>query len=292
MPRRPSVCPWRRTGKVTVEAEHDRAMIPPIEDIPSKDLQRIRGIFFDIDDTFSLHGKIPASAYSSLWRLKNAGFMVIPITGRPAGWCDHIARMWPVDGIVGENGAFYFTVDEKKGAFIKRFVDPPVSREIKRKKLEIIRDEVLTAVTGTALASDQNYREADLAIDFCEDVPRLSWDDVDRICDIFRKHGATCKVSSIHVNGWFGDYSKLQMTRQIAKDLWDVDLDKDKDRYMYFGDSPNDEPMFQFFPVSVGVRNVMAFADRMKHLPAYVTRAEGGEGFSEAVDKVLTRLGL
>ena len=275
-----------------MEAETDRTVVPPLEDIPLEDLKRIRGIFFDIDDTFSLHGKIPASAYSSLWRLKNAGFSAVPITGRPAGWCDHIARMWPVEGVVGENGAFYFRVDEDKGDFIKRFVDDAVTREEKRKRLETIRNEILDTVPGAALASDQNYREADLAIDFCEDVPRLSWDEVDRICDIFKKHGATCKVSSIHVNGWFGDYSKLQMTRQIAWDLWNVDLDRNKDRYIYFGDSPNDEPMFQYFPVSVGVRNVLDFADRMNHLPAYVTSAEGGEGFSEAVDLFLRRLGL
>jgi HAD superfamily hydrolase (TIGR01484 family) len=259
-------------------------MIPPFETVPTEVIRHVKGVFFDIDDTFSLSGKIPPSAYSALWRLKHQGLSVVPITGRPAGWCDHIARMWPVDAVVGENGAFYFRVDEKKGDFIKCFVDDDVVRCEKRNKLKIIAEEVLRTVNGTALASDQNYREADLAIDFCEDVPRLPWKDVDRICDIFKKHGATCKVSSIHVNGWFGDYSKLEMTKKLARDLWDMDLDSEKKRFVYFGDSPNDEPMFHYFPVSVGVHNVLSFIDRMTWLPAYVTRGEGGEGFSEAVD--------
>ncbi len=259
----------------------------PLENLPTEDLKDIKGVFFDIDDTFSLHGKIPASAYTALWNLKQSGLHVVPITGRPAGWCDHIARMWPVDAVVGENGAFYFRVDEKSQTFIKRYVDDDPTRLQKRERLKIIAAEVLGSVRGTALASDQNYREADLAIDFCEDVPRLSWDDVDRICAVFKKHGATCKVSSIHVNGWFGDYSKLQMTKQLARELWAMDLDKEKNRFIYLGDSPNDEPMFEFFPLSVGVRNVLSFLDRMTFHPAFITEGEGGEGFAEAAGLIL-----
>lgn len=262
-------------------------MIPPITTFPAEAISKLAGVFFDIDDTFSSSGKILSKAYTALWQLKDAGFKVVPITGRPAGWCDHIARMWPVDAVVGENGAFYFRVDEVKGRFIKRFVDDETIRSDKRKRLEAIRDDVLKAVPGCALASDQNYREADLAIDFCEDVPRLSWEAVDRICDVFQKHGATHKVSSIHVNGWFGDYSKLEMTRTLARELWDMDLDRDKQRFVYLGDSPNDEPMFRFFPHAIGVNNVLNFTDRMTHLPAYVTKHEGGEGFAEAVGHIL-----
>ena len=262
-------------------------MIPSISSFSSDQTRQLKGVFFDIDDTFSLSGKIRASAYSALWRLKESGYKLVPITGRPAGWCDHIARMWPVDGVVGENGAFYFRVDETKRKFIKRFIDDDCIRAEKRQKLEAIRDEVLETVKGTALASDQFYREADLAIDFCEDVPRLDWSSIDKICAIFKKHGATYKVSSIHVNGWFGEYSKLQMTRQLAQELWGIDLDLEKNRFVYFGDSPNDEPMFHYFPLSVGVKNVLEFTHKMTWLPAFVTNGEGGEGFAEAVDHIL-----
>ncbi|MBU1171599.1 MAG: HAD-IIB family hydrolase [Proteobacteria bacterium] len=266
-------------------------MIPSISCISSDQIRHITGVFFDIDDTFSSSGKILPSAYTALWQLKHAGLKVVPITGRPAGWCDHIARMWPVDAVVGENGAFYFRVDEQKGRFVKRFVDDDITRIEKRKRLIDIGAEVLNNVPGTALASDQNYREADLAIDFCEDVPRLGWDDIDRICAIFGKYGATYKVSSIHVNGWFGDYSKLDMTRVLAHELWNMELEKEKDRFVYFGDSPNDEPMFRFFPFSIGVKNVLNFTDRMRFLPAFVTTYEGGEGFAEAVRMILEKRG-
>jgi len=260
-------------------------MIASIETLSAGNLS---GVFFDIDGTFTARGKIHAEAFSALWAMRQAGLRVVPITGRPAGWCDHIARMWPVDGVVGENGAFYFWYDAGEGRLQKRFLDTDEERRAKGWRLMSVRDEILSSVQGTAVASDQAYRETDLAIDYCEDVDPLGVDDVERICSIFKKHGAVCKVSSIHVNGWFGEYDKLKMTKIFAKERWGIDLDDVKDRYLFCGDSPNDEPMFRYFPISVGVRNVLAFADRMQCLPAYVTRGEEGDGFAEMVD-IITR---
>jgi len=142
-------------------------VIPSIESFNPETVKNLIGFFFDIDDTFTTGGKIPAVAFEALWKLKNCGIKVVPITGRPAGWCDHIARMWPVDGVVGENGALYFWMDDKEKKLKKRFLDPEETRDEKRKRLEGIRDEILKALPGAAVASDQPYREADLAIDYC-----------------------------------------------------------------------------------------------------------------------------
>ena len=256
--------------------------------MPERPSRTSTASFFDIDDTFTSRGKIPAAAFQTLWALKESGLKVVPITGRPAGWCDHIARMWPVDAVVGENGAFYFQLDEKAGKLRKRFLEEDDARREKRSRLRGIQEQILETVPGTAVASDQLYRETDLAIDFCEDVPRLDWSAVENICSIFRNNGATCKVSSIHVNGWFGDYNKLGMTKIMALELWGVDLDAEKRRFLFCGDSPNDEPMFRFFPCSAGVRNVLGFVARMHDLPAFVADQEGGEGFAEIGKTILT----
>ena len=263
-------------------------MIASIHSMVKEVALNLEGIFFDIDDTVTTCGRIPASAFAALWAFQDAGLKVIPITGRPAGWCDHIARMWPVDAIVGENGAFYFWLDQWAGKLKKRFLDPDAVRKEKRIRLQQIAEELLKSVPGTALASDQSYRETDLAIDFCEDVEPLDWPSIERICAVFEKHGATCKVSSIHVNGWFGDYNKLGMTRMMARELWGMDLDSDRHRFLFCGDSPNDEPMFEYFPFSAGVRNVLRFSERMRHLPAFVADREGGEGFAEIAETILS----
>jgi HAD superfamily hydrolase (TIGR01484 family) len=263
-------------------------MIASIHSIAAQTAKTIEGVFFDIDDTFTTRGKIPASAYQALWALKASGLKVVPITGRPAGWCDHIARMWPVDAVVGENGAFYFWLDEEAGKLKRRFLDPEPIRREKRVRLMQLGKDIVHSVPGTAIASDQLYRETDLAIDFCEDVHPLEWQAIEQVCALFRKHGATCKVSSIHVNGWFGDYNKLDMTRIMAGELWGMDLEANRERFLFCGDSPNDEPMFQFFPVSAGVKNVLGFVERMQHLPAFVANQEGGEGFAEIAETLLS----
>jgi HAD superfamily hydrolase (TIGR01484 family) len=262
-------------------------MITSIHRMDREIARGLEVILFDIDDTFTTRGKIPSCAYQALWALKRSGLKLVPITGRPAGWCDHIARMWPVDGVVGENGACYFWFDELAGKLRKRFLDADPIRREKRERLRLIEEEVLRSVPGAAVASDQAYRETDLAVDFCEDVTPLDWTAVERICTIFRKHGATCKVSSIHVNGWFGEYNKLGMTRTMVRELWGMDLDASRQRFLFCGDSPNDEPMFEFFPFSVGVRNVLRFAERMEHLPAFMTDSDGGEGFAEMASTIL-----
>jgi HAD superfamily hydrolase (TIGR01484 family) len=261
--------------------------ITPIESIPPEQLRNLRGVLFDLDDTFTTRGKIPACSFTALWNLKNAGLTVVAVTGRPAGWCDHIARMWPVAGVVGENGAFYFWLDEKEGKLKKRFLDTESVRAEKRQRLITIRDEILAAVPGSALASDQLYRETDLAIDYCEDVPPLGTEVVKRICQIFEANGATCKVSSIHVNGWFGEYDKLGMVERFMQERFGLDVDGVKESFAYCGDSPNDEPMFGYFPISVAVNNVLKFVDQMQTLPAYITSSEGGQGFAEFVNLIL-----
>ncbi len=241
----------------------------------------IRGVLVDIDETLTTRGRLTADAYAALERLSTAGKLVVPITGRPAGWCDHFARMWPVAAVVGENGAFWMRYDRGARKLEKRFVADEATRRANRARLASIGERILRAVPGAALASDQLYREADLAIDFREDVPPLPRDAVERIVALMQAEGMTAKVSSIHVNGWFGAWDKLTMTRALFADAFGVDLDHDRDHYVFVGDSPNDAPMFAYFPNAVGVANVREFADRIATLPAYVTQHESGAGFAE-----------
>lgn len=262
-------------------------LLAPLASCPPSELRAVKAILTDIDDTLTLHGRLPAIAYQALEDLRKAGLIVIPITGRPAGWCDHIARMWPVDGIVGENGAFYFRYDDKARKMQRVYGQPAEERRMNSGKLEKLGARVLADFPGTAIASDQAYREIDVAIDFCEDVPALPLATAERIRQAFEAEGAVAKVSSIHVNAWFGRHDKLTMTRRMLKECFDIDTDSERRHIVYAGDSPNDAPMFAFFPNSVGVANVMPYKAIMAHLPRYVTKGEGGEGFAELAKALL-----
>ncbi len=247
----------------------------------------IKYVLTDIDDTLTHSGRIPACAYQALENLQKNGVHVIPITGRPAGWCDLIARMWPVAGVVGENGAFYFVYDVHRKKMIRRYARTEEERAHDRMALSQVGAEILKAVPGSAVSADQHYREADLAIDFCEDVSRLSSDNIAKIVKIFQRNGASAKISSIHVNGWFGSYDKLSMTKLLFAERFGLVLEEIKKTVVYAGDSPNDEPMFAYFPHSVGVANVLQFKEILVHTPTWITATEGGYGFAELANHLL-----
>ncbi|MEI7598373.1 MAG: HAD-IIB family hydrolase [Aestuariivirga sp.] len=259
----------------------------PLSKAPRALLAGVKAVLTDIDDTLTLHGRLPAEAFDALWKLKRAGIKVVPITGRPAGWCDLIARQWPVDGVVGENGAFYFRYDEAAKKMIRVYAQAPDVRRANSAKLWKIANRVLAEFPGTAIASDQAYREIDVAIDFCEDVPPLPLATAQAIAEAFHGEGAAAKVSSIHVNAWFGDHDKLTMSERFLAESFDIRLEKDLNHIAYCGDSPNDAPMYAVFPLGIGVANIRPYAKLMAHLPNYVTEGEGGHGFAEFADAVL-----
>ena len=253
----------------------------PLSIFPIAKRASIRGVFTDIDDTLTTDGRLTAEAYSAMESLQKKGMAVVPITGRPAGWCDHIARMWPVDGVVGENGAFYFCYDREKQQMARRYVDGTKKRKNNMEKLLKLGQTVLDNVPGAAISADQLYRETDLAIDHGEDVPSLTKTEIHKVVNIFEKAGATAKISSIHVNAWFGTYDKLTMTKLYAEDCLGVNLNNCESDFVFSGDSPNDVPMFSFFSNSVGVANVLDFEDTLTVPPQYITKNRGGLGFSE-----------
>jgi HAD superfamily hydrolase (TIGR01484 family) len=263
-------------------------MLKPIQQFPPDAKKHVRFVLTDVDDTLTIDGRLPAAALAAMERLEAAGKRVIPITGRPAGWCDHFARMWPVAAVVGENGAFYYRYDRGRRRMQRVYFKSADVRAEDRCRLDDVKARILAEVSGCAVSADQAFREADLAIDFCEDVPRLSPEKVDRIVQIFEAAGAQAKVSSIHVNGWYGAYDKLTMTRRLFRDAFAEDLEAIRAEVVFAGDSPNDQPMFAYFPHAVGVANVREFAARMDVLPAWVTMQAGGLGFAELVDVLLS----
>ncbi len=257
-------------------------------DCPPDTLRDIRFVLCDIDDTLSWQGRLPAVAYDALERLRNAGLIVIPVTGRPGGWCDHIARMWPVNGVVGENGAFYFHYREAEKRMIRHYWRTLLQRVDDRIKLDALAQKIPVQVPGSQVSSDQAYREADLAIDFCEDVVALPDTSIAQIVSAFEHAGATAKVSSIHVNGWFGDYDKLSMSKRMLHDVFGLPAEQIAQVCAFVGDSPNDCPMFEFFPTSIGVSNIADFASQLSHPPSWITDKPGGFGFAEFADHLLT----
>jgi HAD superfamily hydrolase (TIGR01484 family) len=266
--------------------------VRPIREIPPGLCRDLEWFFTDIDDTMTSDGLLPERSYRALWDLVGAGIRVVPVTGRPAGWCDHIARMWPVAAVVGENGAFYYSYERAARKMRRRYALPPAQLAAGRDRLERIARSVLAEVPGTAVAADQPFRISDWAIDYCEDVPPLSEDGIDAICRILAAEGVRYKVSSIHVNYWLGDFDKLSCVKLLLEEFTGLPFSSLGGRIAFIGDSPNDEPLFAGIPQSIAVGNLRQFAARLTHLPRYITEADSAEGFCEAARAILDARGV
>ena len=248
-------------------------------------MRDIRYIMFDIDDTITEAGKLLRESYDAIWDLHSAGYELIPVTGRPAGWCDLIARQWPVSGVVGENGAFVFYIDDDK---LERqyHTEAPEPHAVRDRLAELGRGATQN-FPGLRVAKDQPYRIFDVALDFAEEEPRFGLDFAVRVKEYCEAAGAVAKVSSIHVNAWFGAYDKLSMAEQFLSSRFGYNPVLDSSTVLYFGDSPNDEPMFGRFPLSCGVANVAQYAALLKNPPKFVTKQPFGYGFAEGVHVLL-----
>jgi hypothetical protein len=232
---------------------------------------------------------LKSDAYEAMERLSNKGYKVIPVTGRCAGWCDHIARMWPVDGVVGENGAFFFSYDHVNKKMNNLYSQTEEERRENFKLLHEIKDTILRSVSGAAVASDQDYRITDLAIDFAEDVPKLPQHKIDEIVQIAEQNGAVAKISSIHVNCWIGNHNKLSTSLKILKESFGLNDTEIQNNAVFIGDSPNDSTMFGFFKNSVGVANVIDLINCIENPPKYIATEFSGDGFIELADLIINK---
>ena len=245
----------------------------------------IRGLVFDIDDTVTRNGVLEPGAYSAMHLLADAGFDLVAVTGRPLGWADLFARLWPVRLAVGENGAGWASVYDKvfrEGYFAgeaERRGYPALFRSIQR--------AVSEAMPHVKVTSDQRARRCDLAFDIGESV-KLPTMDVDRLVQLIEEHGARSSVSTVHAHAVPGSWDKASGTAAALRDVLGVDVDQERERWVFVGDSGNDAAAFEYFDNSVGVANVREQLHRLPTPPRYVTDSDRGLGFAELARHLLS----
>lgn len=265
----------------------------PLLDWPAQERRNLIGVFTDIDDTLTTDGAITPDALQALADLKTAGLHVIPITGRPIGWCEpfangdapHAIAPWPVDAIVAENGAVAFAW-KKPGKLSKIYQQSQAARTHNYVQMQQIAARVLRDMPEARLSQDSPGRETDIAIDHSE-FAHLSPAKIAQVVAIMQSAGMTATVSSIHVNGWFGNHNKLEGARWIVRELFGRELNDELNQWVYVGDSSNDQIMFQHFRQSAGVANIRRFEAELSHQPSYITPSERGAGFAEVARAIL-----
>lgn len=244
----------------------------------------VRFVLTDMDDTLTHQGRLAAETYSALERLQAVGVKVMPVTAAPAGWCDQMARMWPVDGVIGENGGFFFR-RRHDGHGVERFFWHGDLRSEIGERLERIGEAVRSVIPAAVYADDQPFRLTSLAFERPKTL-----DNQEMILSALRNAGAEATVNNLWVLGWLGKYDKLAMARRVLLDIYGLDTAADNAAVLYTGDSINDAPMFEFFQNTVGVSTIAEYLDRISKPPRWLTRGPGGAGFVEAANVVIAAL--
>jgi HAD superfamily hydrolase (TIGR01484 family) len=268
----------------------------PLFHWPTEQRRRITGVFTDIDDTLTTEGAITPEALQALADLKTAGLVVLPITGRHIGWCVPLmdgngSAPWPADAMVAENGALALvpapdTASNHRRQLSKLYQQDAATRAALQARMEQVAAKVLAEVPGALRARDAGGRETDLAFDYNEHT-QLPPEAVQQILAILQGADMYTTVSSIHIHGCFEDFNKWRGARWIVRELYGRDLTQELDRWVFVGDSGNDQPMFQHFAHSVGVANIRRFEAQLQHKPRYITQGERGAGFAELVQALL-----
>ena len=251
-------------------------ILQPLRTADRDRLRRVRYVLTDMDDTLTYDGRLAAATFAALERLQMAGIRVIPVTAAPAGWCDQMARMWPVDCVIGENGGLYFQAGRRV------FWQQPQDIAANLRSLE----QVAAAMDGAVIAPDQAFRLTSMALNAPQDPAERS-----RLAAAFRAAGCSATINSLWVLGWLGDYDKRSMAGRMMAECFNVDITKQQAEILYVGDSINDQPMFAAFPNSVGVSTIVDYVDDMTALPSWITQGPGGAGFVEVADALIAAMG-
>ncbi|SDP69144.1 hypothetical protein SAMN04488595_116124 [Ralstonia sp. 25mfcol4.1] len=247
----------------------------------ANEFSKVRFVLTDMDETLTYQGRLPAETYTALAQLQASGVHVVPVTAAPAGWCDQMARMWPVDGVIAENGGLFLRRSSDGHRVERHYWHAPDKIEHVREQLRTMAREVEKSVPEAQQADDQVFRLTSLA------YLRTGTDVDQRIVDALRRAGASATINNLWVLGWVGGYDKLTMSLRVLASTYGIDTEAARELVAYSGDSTNDGPMFEFFKHTAGVSTVIDYLPQLPIPPRWVTRGPGGAGFVEFANAIL-----
>jgi len=262
--------------------------VQPLDRIFAADARSLVGLCFDVDDTVTTHGTLDPDAYRSLFALRESGLRLIAATGRPLGFAEIIARTWPVDAAVGENGAGFIA---RVGKLMRTaYWDPVELRVSQQVALRALRARVERELPHVSVSSDGWARRCDLAFDIGEHV-ELPPHEVEQLVSILGADGARVSVSSIHAHAQLGTHDKARGIELAAAELWGMAAAEVRERFFFVGDSGNDAAGFSAFALSAGVANVARHLHRLPVAPKFVASREFGAGFAEIAARIVALRG-
>lgn len=258
----------------------------PLALLPPGEARALKGVLFDLDDTVLTHGLLERSAFDALWSLRDAGLALVAVTGRPTGWGEVIARQWPVQGCVVENGAVY-VVRDGGGVLRHDGCDEPTRRE-RRERLALLVERVRQTVPEACLTDDVASRLSDVTWDVGE-RQSLPPGRVEAVVRILEEAGARWSLSSVHLHATFDAFDKASGAMRFCARELGIDEGVAAARFAFVGDSGNDAPCFAAMHTTFGVANVRASLTHLRVPPRYVASLPMGPGFAQIASEILRK---
>jgi HAD superfamily hydrolase (TIGR01484 family) len=251
----------------------------PLAAVPAGAWRAVQGLATDLDDTLTTRGELTAAVIAALEDVRAQGLPCVLATGRSLGWGAVLARVLPVRAAVTENGGAY-VIREDHGVRVA-FLDPEGVRDEGMRRVRDCVQEIARRLPALRPVDDPAVRATDLALDIGERA-RVDPSAVREAVAIARDAGLHTTTSSIHLHVSFRAADKVAGLRAALRALG-LDPGALDASWVYVGDSPNDAAAFGAMALSVGVAGVRRFADAMPAWPAYVTEADGAQGFASVV---------
>lgn len=249
----------------------------PLTGFSEETRRNTKYIVSDVDDTITINGHLYPANLEALWRLKKRGLSIILVTGGSAGWADTYIREWPVDAVIAESGALMLFYNSKSEI---SYTYNPVIDLINYKSR---KEQLMDITRGLKLSTDQYARIFDVAYD----KSKLDKEEIASLKNLIKSLGGYSAESSIHLNAWFAPYDKVSALKYFSCNVLRIEEKDLLDNGIYFGDSFNDEGLFEYMPLSVGMYSVQEQRDQFACLPKYICVKKDAFGFSEAVDLLL-----
>lgn len=223
-------------------------------------------VFSDFDGTLTVGGRLGATFFEVLDLISKNNSELVVVSGRSLSWGHFLLTHFPLKYVIMEGGGVI--AYQTKDGMIKEenLVDRDDILELERITADLVKTH-----PECILSADSMGRRTDRAIEFGLMDPE-SVVKVEKYLDMM---GANFSRSNVHINFWVGDVSKSRAVKYFMKNYTPhVNLEE----CIFYGDSLNDESMFEHFQNTVGVSNILSILDQLTFKPKIVLEGKDNSG--------------
>lgn len=222
-------------------------------------------IFSDFDGTLTYKEGLGPVFFDILNLLESKNLPLVIVTGRSLSWGHFLLTHFPfLTDVIVEGGGAIVT---RSGKFI--------TEELLISQTEVDRLANFCTVfknkfPNVPLSVDSFGRKTDRAVELHDLQDGTLFHHIE---DFLHLNKINFSTSNVHLNFWCGEVSKYKAVKYFLSKK-----NVPEENAIFFGDSLNDQAMFQHFPTTIGVSNIAKVIGQLKYRPTEVLLGESNAG--------------